>query len=204
MPQEYEIDHRTFQNVNLEDGKLYAVFFMDVTEDAAASAEQGRPIFKDTEFVRIVAPGDKTNVVCRPARPDDKARFAKQYAAFKRGDIEQVVGTPLKQWPAITRALAEEFKHLGVLTVEHLADLRDDVKIRVPGAHDLSRRARAWLEAVNGTDSKLTKVYEENAELRARLEKLESMLNKAAPADDDDEDEPVPAPQAAPAVAKRR
>ncbi len=200
MVQEYEIDHRTFQNVNLEDGKLYAVFFMDVTEDAAASQQAGRPIFKDTEFVRIVAPGDKTNVVCRPARQDDKARFAKQYAAFKRGDIEQVVGTPLKQWPAITRAMAEEFKHLGVLTVEHLADLRDDVKLRVPGAQDLSRRARAWLEATNGTDSKLIKVQEENNELRARLERLEASLPKY----EDDEGEVATAPAAPPAVPKRK
>lgn len=199
--QEYEHDARTFQNPNMEDGKLYAVFFMDTVKDEGASALANRPIFKDTEFVRIVAPGDKTNVVVRPAREDDRARFQRQYAAFKRGDAEQVVGTPLAQWPLITRAQVEEFKYLEIRTVEHLAAVRDDIKSRVPGMHELSQRAQQWLAAAKGEDTEQLK--RENEELKTRLDRLEAMLvgNKpAGPGEDEDDEEEAVAAVAAPSV----
>jgi len=176
--QEYEADARTFQNINMEDGKLYAVFFKDVVKDEGQSEEMGRPIFRDTEFVRIVAPGDKTNVVVRPARTDDKQRFARQYEAFKRGDAEQIVGTPLAQWPLMTRAQVEEFRYFGVLTVEHLASLRDDVKMKMPGALDLSKRASAWLEASNGVGNKLAESDARASEQAARITALEELVHK--------------------------
>lgn len=202
--QEYEADARTFQNINMEDGKLYAVFFKDVVKDEGKSEEMGRPIFRDTEFVRIVAPGDKTNVVVRPAREDDKRRFGRQYEAFKRGDAEQIIGTPLAQWPLMTRAQVEELRYFGVLTVEHLADLRDDVKTKIPGSVDLSKRAAQWLNASQGVDTKV-------AEQADRIAALEDMVKKLAggqPAamiveDADDEEYEAPAVPAMPTKGKK-
>ena len=55
-----------------------------------------------------------------PASAQDKARFAKQYAAFRAGksEDEQISGTPLREWPFLTRAQVEEFRYLGIRTVE--------------------------------------------------------------------------------------
>lgn len=172
---EYDVDPATFQNPTMEDGRIYAVFFTDAVRDEHASNEQGRPIYKDTEFVRIVAPGDKTNVVVRPARDTDRNRFPRQYAAFKRGEQEQVVGTPLAQWPLMGRAQVEELKALGVITVEHLSQLRDDIKMKIPGAMQLSQRAKDWLTAA--TDSALlTKMRTEREEQDERIAELEKQI----------------------------
>ncbi len=182
---EYEIDPATFQNTHLEEGRIYAVFFTDPLHDEAASLEQGRPIYRDTEFVRIVSPGDKTNVVVRPARNSDRDRFPRQYAAFKRGEPDQVVGTPLTQWSIISRAQSEEFKALGVMTVEHLSELRDDIKLKIPGALQLSQRAKDWLAASadSGVLSKMRTEREEQDERIATLEKqLEEMKKSFKPA----------------------
>ena len=80
------------------DDKLYVIFHMDIVKDEGKSVEEGRPIFNDVEFVQIFVPGDKTNVIDRPIRPSDKARFPKQYQAFKEGKAEeaQLQKTPLK------------------------------------------------------------------------------------------------------------
>jgi len=202
--QEYEADARTFQNINMEDGKLYAVFFKDVVKDEGKSEEMGRPIFRDTEFVRIVAPGDKTNVVVRPAREDDKRRFGRQYDAFKRGDAEQIIGTPLAQWPLMTRAQVEEFRYFGVLTVEHLADLRDDVKTKIPGSVELSKRAKHWLDASQGVDSKVAEQAERIAALEAVVKKLAGGQPAAVAVEDaDDEEYEAPVVPAIPTKGKK-
>lgn len=174
---EIEVDHRTFSNPHMEDGRMYAVFFMDVVKDDGQSELQGRAIFRDAEFIRIVAPGDKSNIVVREARDGDKQRFHRQYEMFKRGEKEQVVGTPLSQWPQITRAMAEEFKALGIMTVEHLADLRDDVKLKVGGAMNLSEMAKKWLAAASGRHEEIDNLQAQNADLLQRLAALEQQVN---------------------------
>lgn len=172
---EYDVDPATFQNPHMEDNRVYAVFFSGVMKDDAASLDQGRPIFKDTEFVRIVAPGDKTNIVVRPARDSDRQRFPRQYAAFKRGESEQVIGTPLAQWSLISRAQAEEFRAVGVLTVEHLADLRDDIKMKFPGAMQLSQRAKDWI-AASADSAVLSKLRAEREEQDERIAEMEKQI----------------------------
>lgn len=178
---EYEIDPATFQNPHLEDGRVYAVFFTDAMRDEYASNEQGRPIYKDTEFVRIICPGDKTNIVVRPARDADRSRFPRQYAAFKRGEQEQVVGTPLSQWPLMGRSQVEEFRSLGIMSVEHLAELRDDIKLKIPGAVQLCQRAKDWLAAASDSAilGKLRAEREEQDERIATLEKQIEDLKKS-------------------------
>lgn len=135
------------------DEKLLVVFYMSILQDEMKSVEKGRPIFHDAEFVRIYIPGDKTSVVDRPAFEMDRRRFALQYAKFKQGidEEDQISGTPLKEWPLVTRAQVQEFKYFHVLTVEHLAEARDDVKRQVPGMTQLSQQARIWLEKTNAT-----------------------------------------------------
>ena len=57
----------------------------------------------------------------RPARQLDKARFARQYQAFKAGKEDQQSGTPLNVVPFMTPAKAEEYKFFNIATVEQLA-----------------------------------------------------------------------------------
>ena len=128
------------------DDKLFVVFFMHPRRDEAKSVEEGRPMFKDEEYVRIMVPGDKDSIVI-PARDMDKQRFHKQYAAFTSGEGEFHEGTPLKAWPMVTRGQVEELKYFGVHTVEQLADLADVHVQKFMAVGVLKQQAQAYIQA---------------------------------------------------------
>lgn len=129
------------------DDALFVIFYMGIVQNETKSIEQGRPIFDDTEFCRIIIPGDKNTVIDRPASAQDKARFAKQYGLFREGKKEedQISGTRLTEWPFLTRGQCEEFRYLGIRTVEQLAEVRDDLCSRIPGLVGLKQNAKVWL-----------------------------------------------------------
>lgn len=50
-------------------------------------------------YVRIMVPGDKTNIIDQPVRDDYKRRFQRQWLFFQMKNSEGlVIGTPLSQW----------------------------------------------------------------------------------------------------------
>lgn len=132
------------------DAKLFVRFSVRPTKNEAASVSAGRPVFADTEYVEIVVPGDKQNVVLRPVRDADKQRFGRQYAAFKAGDAEQVTGTPLSEWPAVTRSQVEELAYFKIRTVEQLAGVSDGNLKNAGPFLALRQKARDWLEKAEG------------------------------------------------------
>lgn len=163
-----DFDHTLFTRQDAGDDSLFVVFYMGVIHDQAASDEQGRKICRDAECVRIMIPGDKNNIIDRPATDQDKRRFAKQYAAFKQTGKEddQIIGTRLKDWPFLSRAQCEEFSYLGIKTVEQLAEVRDDIVSKVPGLQTIKRNAGIWLSKAKSTA--------ESSKISARLDALEA------------------------------
>lgn len=174
--QEFEFDYRSFSNRQLEDNKLFVQFFSEAVQDDAKTEEQGRPIFRDAVFVRIVVPGDRNNIVVREADPADFRRFAAQYKAYQEGGEDAVVGTPLREWPFITRAQAEELRYLGVRTVEALAELSDAAKQKVAGLTTLSKRAQDWLATAKDAEV-VTKM---RTELEARDNQIQVLTQNLA------------------------
>ena len=132
------------------DKSLLVRFFTHPIQNMDRTAAEGRPIFDDTEMIEIRVRGTKDNVVMRPIRPDDKLRFAMQYRHYKERTGELESGTPLKQWPAIGLSQAEELRHLGFTTVEHLADAKDSVVMSIPGMQSLKNKAKAFLDLSKG------------------------------------------------------
>src|SRR5436190_15798037 len=88
-------DPNLFTRPNAGDDTLFVIFYMGIMRNDAKSTDAGRPIFDDVECMRATTPGDRNNIIDRPATAQDKARFAKQYAAFKAGKSEedQISGT---------------------------------------------------------------------------------------------------------------
>jgi hypothetical protein len=183
----FDSDHNLFSRANAGDEQLFVVFYMGVIKDEGRSEQEGRPIFNDVECVRIIVPGDKNNVVDRPASKQDKQRFAKQYGMFREGrtEEEQVSGTRLNEWPYLTRAQAEELKYLGIKTVEQLANVRDDITGKVPGLVSLKQNAAVWLakatksaeaaqmaKRMQDQDSELANLKQVVQEQAARIEKM--------------------------------
>lgn len=145
-----EIQHR---------GKAqYAQFYMGTMQDQEASQREGRPIFKDTPFVRIFVAGDKDNIIDQPVWDDPlhqnshTSRFPEEWARFKQGaDIEaQQGGTPLALLPGITQAQVREMGHFNARTVEQLADMADGHALKFAGVLKLRDEARAYIERAKG------------------------------------------------------
>lgn len=170
-------DPALFMRPHAGDDSLFVVFYMGVIQNTARTTEAGRPIFDDVECVRIIVPGDKNNINDRPASAEDKARFPKQYGAFREGrkEEDQISGTRLNEWPFLTRGQCEEFRYLGLRTVEQLAEVRDDVCTKVPGLQQLKRHAQIWLEKAGKTaeSAKIAKAMDEQA---SQIETLKAAL----------------------------
>src|SRR5262245_61384712 len=115
-------DYRLFQRQYAGDEALLVIFYMGVLPNKGKSVEPARPIRDAGEGLRRIVPADNPTSVDRPASAEDKRRFHKQYEAFKAGKEgdEQLSGTMLRDWPFLTRAQVEEFRHIGLRTVEQL------------------------------------------------------------------------------------
>lgn len=164
-----DYDHTVHQRQNAGDENLLVKFYMDPMEDPAASKKEGRPIFKEVEWIDIRIPGSRDNIVIRPVREGDKQRFAAHYAAFRnrveKGG-EEMIGTPLEVWPVVSSSQAKELHFFNIRTVEGLAGAPDSLGQKFMGFQSLKDRARAFLKAAEGTAPILA--------LQERVEQLEA------------------------------
>lgn len=157
------------------DDKLIVRFEQFPHLDDAASRAANRPIFLMMDYVKIMIPGDKDTVIHRPIREGDKRRFAKAYLAFQAGQ-SQVQGTPLSEWPKITRAQVEELKFFNIRTIEDLANVSDSQTHKFMGIHQLRDDARRHLELLK-EQAPLDAVQ---AELKQRDEEIATMKTQIA------------------------
>jgi hypothetical protein len=161
-------DHTVHARTHAGDENLLVKFYMDLVEDTSASKKQGRPIFKEVEWIDIRIPGSRDTRV-RPARDKDKQRFPQHYAAFKARtaeDGEEVVGTPLEIWPVISASQAAEMRFFNIRTVENLAGAPDSLGEKFMGFSAIKTKAAAFLEAAKGAAPILA--------LQERVEQLEA------------------------------
>lgn len=179
MIAEADFDVKDFEDRYAGDKGVYSRFFLRPIKNDHKSAEAGRPIFEDREYVEIQASGNSTNVVIRPVTDMDRQRFARAYTLFKSGNDEQVVGTRLTEVPWMTRSQCEELAYLKVLTVEQLSAVNDQMCINIPGMHELKRRAKAYLEKAEG-QAPLTALQSENQELKAQIAALTDAVERQA------------------------
>lgn len=147
--------------------------------------QQGRPIYKDVDYVQIFTPGNQLNIIDTPVREEHKRRFAQQWAQYQaaHGADSGQVGTPVSAWPYLTASQAEEFKALKFFTIEQLANASDQQLQSlgmVGGAnpHVIRERAKAYLAAAAGAapaESQAAELAETKAKL-AEMEKTLAML----------------------------
>lgn len=156
-------------------------FHLEPVRDEAKSAEAGRPVYVEREYIEIITPGDKTTVIDRPVRDTDKRAYAQQYAAFKAGDEMQLVGTPLVQWPGCSRAQVMELAHFGCRTVEQLAEMSDGNLGNVGPLRALRDAARAYLETARG-QAPITKMQAELEAARLEMAAMRQKLDEATAA----------------------
>jgi hypothetical protein len=173
----YEFDHNLFSKPGAGDESLYVQFYPSYMKDQTKSELEGRPMFKDTEFVKIFVPGDRNNIIDRPATAEDKMRFSKQYSVFKQGAEQRGEGTPLAEWPIVTRSMAEELKYLGFSTVEQIATARDDV-VGKYHLQDLKNRAVAYIELAKGSTAPIEQLSKKLEEAEANQRQMQVALDE--------------------------
>ena len=162
-------------------------FFNTVAiEDKRASAEAGRPIFRDVEQVEVRIAGERNYIPVFRAhemwtRIDGREityaeRWPEEYARFKSGQEQVAAGTPLSELPFLTEARRAELRAVRVYTAEALADL-DGKNLSALGADGrmLKDQAATYLSrATGGADA---------AHMAARIAELEAQLAASQPDD---------------------
>lgn len=173
---EVEYDYKDFDNrESADDRNVHVRFYMRPWQNPTETAQQGRPIFEDREYVEIRASGNSTNVIDRPVTDLDRARFRRQYAMFRGGASEQIVGTRLSEVTWLTRSQCEELAHLRVYTVEQLSSINDQLCTQFSGLYEARRKAQAFLSASEAA-APITAIQAENAELKSMLSALQDQL----------------------------
>lgn len=165
---------------NEMDATLLVRFYPKPREDKAETLKQGRPIFHEVDYIEIRTPGSR-DAIARPASQRDIERFPRHYEAYKnRTTQEGLDGTPLNEWPAITRSQVEELGFFSVKTVEQLIAMPDSQASQFMGINTLKAKAKAWLEgAEEGRKAEelaaeLKKRDDEIAELKAAVKALQA------------------------------
>lgn len=193
---EFDTENFESRNQSAEDEKLLVKFFIRAKQDRRESIKEGRPIYKDVEYIDIKIPGSRNAGVNRPATPKDRDRFPKHYAAFKQRTEAPSEGTPLVEWPLMTRSMAEEMAFVNIKTVEHLAASADAHISKFMGGLNIKQKALEWLEIAD-EEKPYLQMKAELTERDERIAKLEAKLDKLIAAS---AETPVPV-EAAPSLA---
>jgi hypothetical protein len=171
------------------DARLAVQFYKKSMKQEDASNEAGRPIFKEFDFVRIMIPGDNLTEIDTYANDSHKQRFPRQWAHYQNQVVghEDIIGTPIDQWPQVTRSQADELRGLKFHTVESIADCSDQQLQRIGMVAGMSPfnfrlKAKAFLNLANDSaevaqrEAELQALKEENAKIKAETDaKLAAM-----------------------------
>lgn len=149
------------------DKECYVEIYKNPVYQEVESREKGRPIYVDVDFISIQFPGDKTKKVVRPIGDIDKQRFAAHWKQFQETGVVSQVGTPLEEWPQVTRSQALEMKGLGIHTVEQLSAIGDNL-LNFLGARELRTAAGEYIEKASGVNAQLTSLQAQFEALMAQ------------------------------------
>ena len=168
---EYAFDNEHSRNRFKGDENLVVMFYMHPRIDREKSKEEGRPIYNDTPYVQIMQPGNKENIVQRPASDLDKTRFASQWKAFEEKRDVEITGTLLEEWGILTPSQIVELRYFNIRTVEQLAHMSDANAQNFGAIGALRNRAKEYLEVTDG--QAISGILEEMEALKARIAELE-------------------------------
>ena len=165
------------------DSLLTVRFYRKPIEIKDETIAQGRPIFRDADWVTIMTPGDQLNIIDTVAQDRHKARFPVQWAKYqnKVGGEEAISGTPIDHWPLVSMSQAEELKGIKFHTVESIANCSDQQLQRIGmiagmSPHAFRDKARAFLNLakdsaeIEARNAELAQLKEENAKIKAETD----------------------------------
>ena len=185
MPQlATDLDNRDFVGAQNPDDLLTVRFYKEAMPNQYQSVLQGRPIFDDVILISIMTPGNQLSEIIRYATNLDKIKFKRQWDFFEatQGSGDQMQhGTPLEQWPLLSKGQAAMLKAIKFFSIEQIAGASDE-QLQGMGMHGgmsayiLRDKARAFLNVAKNANfadeqAQLAKKQsEENATLKVQIE----------------------------------
>jgi FtsZ-binding cell division protein ZapB len=164
--------------------------------------EDGGVYYEDVDFALITAQGSKdtTEKIWREWVPQIKRaamdgqyppgwipRFEEMYKIWKETNQDPVIGTPVKNWPAVSAAECKMLLNAGARSIEELAEANEELVGRIGmGARRLKQLAIDWMAAntvqgpiVGQMDVLRTQVEDLTREVKELREANASLLREA-------------------------
>ena len=137
--------------------------------------------------------GENLTEIDTYAQESHKQRFPRQWAHYQNqvSNHQDIIGTPIDQWPQVTRSQADELRGLKFHTVESIADCSDQQLQRIGmvagmSPHNFRLKAKAFLNLANDSaevaqrEQELLALRQENdkikAETDAKLSKMQEQM----------------------------
>ena len=172
---------------NNADNRLQVRFYKRPVQQENETQEAGRPIFKEFDFVHICVAGDTLTEIDTYVLNSHKQRFPQQWANYQNrvgANDDQIIGTPVSEWPLVSKSQAEELRAMKFHTVESIAGASDQQLQRMGMAAGMSPyafrdKAKAFLNLattaaetdkreseINALKQELAKKDEETAKIK--------------------------------------
>ena len=123
------------------DNRLQVRFYKRPVQQENETQEAGRPIFKEFDFVHICVAGDTLTEIDTYVLNSHKQRFPQQWANYQNrvgANDDQIIGTPVSEWPLVSKSQAEELRAMKFHTVESIAGASDQQLQRMGMAAGMS------------------------------------------------------------------
>jgi len=156
------------------DDKLFVQFYKRAVINNFRTSQEGRPIFDELDYVRIIVPGSK-DILDVEAETSYQRRFPKQWERYAANQAQTLSGTPLEVWPQMTVGIVAELKAMNIHTVEQLATIPDVVAGKFQGGQTFKQRAQAFLDAAAG-DAQNSKMASELARRDEEIDLLKKQM----------------------------
>jgi hypothetical protein len=181
------------------DARLQVRFYKKSVQQEQETMDAGRPIYKDFDFVHICVAGDTLTEIDTYALQNHKTRFPVQWANYMNrqgANDEEVVGTPVAEWPLVSKSQAEELRAMKFQTVESIANASDQQLQRIGMAAGMSPyafrdKAKAFLNLatnaaetdkreheINALKQELAKKEQETAKIRQETEAKMALMQE--------------------------
>lgn len=164
------------------DGCL-ATFYRYPVHNKVRSEKEGRAVYDELPFVKILIPGQNKSIVEREVKEEDKQRWPDAWARFERNETGTMSGTPLEHWAFLSAGRVMEMKALGIYTLEQLVAIPDGNIAKLgPDGRDIVKRAQQFLKPQSDRETELRgeveKLKQEVRALSARLDEANRQLSE--------------------------
>jgi hypothetical protein len=184
---------------NNADARLQVRFYKRPVQQEAETLASGRPIYKEFDFVHICVAGDTLTEIDTYVLQSHKTRFPIQWANYQNRigkDDQEVIGTPVAEWPLVSKSQAEELRAMKFYTVESIAGASDQQLQRMGMAAGMSPyafrdKAKSFLnlasdsaetdkrtQEINELKEELAKKAEENAKIKAETDAKMALMQE--------------------------